>query len=80
MITVEIDLAEHGKCKEVVGIYFDDEGLDDLIGRLSMLKAGSSDRLHLMSQTWGLGDLCEKKLGENTMLVHHLKLTLIKKT
>ena len=78
MLTVEIALQENGEAKEIVELYFDDEGLEELLARLLLLRGGPSDHLHLMSESWGLGDLSEKKNGTNTMLAHHLKLTLLK--
>ena len=63
MITVELEMEEDGKFKEVVGIYFDDDGLEELVGRLSLLRGDSTDHLHLMSESWGLSDLAEEKQG-----------------
>lgn len=77
MLTVEIGLKENGEAKEVVEVYFDKEGLDDLQARLSLIEKGETDHIHLMSETWGLGDLSEEKQREGNLLAHHLRLTLV---
>lgn len=77
MLTVEIGLHENGETKEVVEIYFDKEGLDDLLARLALIKTGKTDHIHLMSESWGLDDLSEDKQRESNQLAHHLKITLI---
>lgn len=77
MITVEIVLADDGSCKQIVEIYFDRKGLDELQQRLELLGKGKVDHIHMMSESWGLGDLAETKHRENNQIVHHLQLDLV---
>ena len=77
MITVEIMLDANGKCKEIVEIYFDKNGLEELQARLTLLQNGKADHIHLMSESWGLGDLSEEKHRDTNLLVHHLQLSLL---
>lgn len=77
MLTVEIGLRENGEINEVVEIYFDKDGLADLQARLSLIQNAKTDHIHLMSESWGLGDLSEDKQKERNLLVHHLQITLI---
>lgn len=74
MITVEVELDESDEPKDVVSIYMDQEGLDEIISRLQLLRRDEGDHLHLMSESWGLGDLSESQIGKNSRVVHHLKL------
>ncbi|MCW5958621.1 MAG: immunity protein 32 [Pyrinomonadaceae bacterium] len=76
MLRVEIGLLENGDFSEEVEIYLDREGLNDLIARLSLIKDGKTEHIHLMSESWGLGDLSENKEKENNLLAHHLKIIL----
>ncbi len=77
MITVEIVLDKERNCKEIVEIYFDRDGLADLQARLALIETGKADHIHLMSETWGLGDLDETKRRDTNLLVHHLQLSLV---
>ena len=74
MITVEVELDESNEPKDAVSIYMDQEGLDEFIARLQLLRRNEDDHLHLMSESWGLGDLSESRIGKNSRIVHHLKL------
>lgn len=76
MLRVEIGLLENGDFSEEVEIYLDREGLNDLIARLSLIKDGKTEHIHLMTESWGLGDLSENKEKENNLLAHHLKIIL----
>ena len=78
MITVEIVCADSGTPKDIVEIYFDKEGLSELLARLRLIEDGKSDHVHLMSESWGLGDLDEDLHRATNKLVHHLQLSLIK--
>lgn len=77
MITVEIALDEHERCKGIVEIYFDKDGLADIQARLALIESGKADHIHLMSESWGLGDLDETKHRDHNLLVHHLQLSLL---
>ena len=74
MITVEFELDESNEPKDVVSIYMDQDGIDEIISRLQLLRRNKDDHLHLMSESWGLGDLSESRIGTNSKIVHHLKL------
>lgn len=77
MLTVEIGLQKEEKIPEIVEIYLDNDGLDDLLRRLSLIKDGKTDHIHLMTKSWGLGDLSDKKHREENVLAQHLKITLL---
>jgi hypothetical protein len=77
MITVEVVQDEVGTFDEIVEIYFDKDGLLELSARLQLLLEGKADHIHLMSESWGLGDLDEKTHKKNNRLAHHLQLSLV---
>lgn len=77
MITVEIVLDGNQDCKEIVEIYFDREGLLELQARLALIEKGKNDHAHLMSESWGLGDLAEQTHKDSNKLVHHLQFSLV---
>jgi hypothetical protein len=77
MLTVEIGLLDDGKPNEVVEIYLDKDGLTDLQARLSLLQDNKTEHIHLMTESWGLGDLSEKKQNKLNALAHHLKVIVI---
>jgi hypothetical protein len=77
MITVEIVCDENGKQKDIVEIYFDEIGLSELIDRLSLITKDKNDHLHLMTESWGLGDLAEETHQAGNRVVHHLQLSLV---
>ncbi len=59
MITVEIGVQNGEVRTDEIEIYFDKEGLDYLLHRLEHIHAGTTDHVHLMSESWGLDDLAE---------------------
>lgn len=75
MLTAEIGLLPDGSVSKEVELYFDRQGLDLLLEKLSRLRDGKTDHYHLMTSSWGLGDLSEEKQGNNTTLAQHLKIT-----
>jgi len=77
VITVEIDMDDTENRKEIVRVYFDKTGLMELQARLGLIEAGKADHVHLMSESWGLGDLSEDKVNDRSLLVHHLELNLM---
>lgn len=77
MLSVEIILSEHGELRQQVEIYFDQEGLDYLLDRLTRIHQGKTDHYHMMTDSWGDGELSENKHSPASLLVHHLKLTKI---
>jgi len=77
MLTVEIGLLEDGTLREEVEIYFDREGLEYLLARISHISSGKTDHVVLMSESWGLGDLDESPHRKNNVIAHHLSLTLM---
>jgi hypothetical protein len=76
MITVEIGMSYLGQPNEIVEIYLDKTGLDELQKRLKLLTEGKTDHLDLMSESWGPGDLSQKLHGSENTLAHYLKITL----
>jgi hypothetical protein len=65
-----------------VTVHLDKAGLEALISRLQLLlrthAKGDCEHIHLMSQSWGLGDLSETMLEDEKKQqhrqVHHLKI------
>lgn len=68
MFTVEI-----GKEPDVVDITLDDEGIDDLIRRLTRLR-GKRDHEHLMTPSWGGYELSETRNTAESVLVHQVNI------
>ena len=79
MLTIEIHDAEKAVAgKAEVEIFCDTEGLELLIRQLEHLKKGST-HIHLMTPAWAGNELEETPLGEGTVLVNHLKITILPK-
>jgi len=57
-----------------VEIYLDDENLRFLIIRLQALRKKSKDHMHFMTESWGEGSLSETLVGEDVVLINHLKI------
>ncbi|MEM7621447.1 MAG: Imm32 family immunity protein [Pseudomonadota bacterium] len=76
--TVEIaDAKELSTNKHRVEIYLDKNNLESLITRLKRLsKETVGEHIHLMSESWGLGDLDEKTHLSENVITHHLKIIL----
>src|SRR3954466_12883938 len=77
MLTTEIVLTPEGAVSDEVEIYFDKEGLEYLIYRLSHILEGKTNHIHLMSESWGTGELNEISHKPNNNTVHHLRMTLM---
>ena len=58
---------------EGVKIYLDRQGIDDLIHELKGLERGETHQ-HLMTPTWGGGELDEGPVGDGYQLVNHLRI------
>lgn len=65
MFTVEIN-----EKQEAVEIFLDDDGIDRLVRVLTRMK-GKCTHDHLMTPSWGGGELGEEAHGQNK-LVNHL--------
>ena len=77
MITVEIkDAAKASEGLAEVEIFCDSEGLVLLSRQVEHLKAGSS-HVHLMTPAWAGNELAEKTFGSGTVLVNHLRITML---
>ena len=77
MLTVEIRDAEKARQGGAeIEIFCDTEGLILLKRQLEFLTKGSS-HVHLMSQSWAGNELDEVPIGDDTDLVHHLKIMLL---
>jgi hypothetical protein len=79
MITIEIRNAE--KANEGIAeveIFCDSEGLSLLSKQIEHLKAGSS-HVHLMTPAWAGNELGEKTFGNETILINHLRITMLPK-
>ena len=57
-----------------VEIYLDNEGLDFLLSQLSFLKDQRTDHVHLMTSTWGGGELTGGLRNPSSLPVHHLRV------
>ncbi len=77
MLTAEIVFLADGNFSDEIEIYFDRKGLDYLSSQLNHIREGKNDHVHLMSESWGLGNLDEQKHKENNRIVHHLRFTLM---
>ena len=79
MITIEIRNAE--KANEGIAeveIFCDSEGLSLLSKQIEHLKSGSS-HVHLMTPAWAGNELGEKTFGNETILINHLRITMLPK-
>ena len=79
MITIEIrDAAKASEGRTEVEIFCDSEGLSLLLKQLEHLRAGSS-HVHLMTPAWAGNELGEKTFGNGTVLINHLRITMLPK-
>ena len=77
MLTVEIrDAAKAAAGMAEIEIFCDAEGLALLLRQLEHLRKGST-HIHLMTPAWAGNELDEEALGEGTVLVNHLKITMV---
>ena len=70
LFTVEVS-------EDLVEIHLNDEGIDFLINRLSLLKKSRNNKHeHLMTPDWGGNEITNIKqnMDDKAKLVHHLKL------
>lgn len=59
-----------------VEIFLDQEGLDYFIREVQRLRQ-PGDHFHMMTPSWGMDDLSEERQINESILAHHLKITLI---
>jgi|1185.fasta_scaffold577865_1 hypothetical protein len=77
MITIELrDAAKANEGSTEVEIFCDSEGLALLSKQLEHLKSGSS-HVHLRTPAWAGNELGEKPFGKGTILINHLRVTMI---
>jgi hypothetical protein len=57
-----------------VDIYLDADGLKFLLSQLKFLSDGRTDHVHLMSESWGGGELDERPQSVDAIVVHHVKI------
>ncbi len=79
--TVEIqnpqDVMESG---HVVHILLDEDELEQLIFDLEEIRTKPNKSLVLTSKSWGVGDLDEEPLRNDTVITHLLKFTKVENT
>ena len=79
MITIEIrDAAKATEGMTEVEIFCDAEGLALLLKQIEHLKSGSS-HVHFMTPAWAGNELGEKPFGKGTILINHLRITMLPK-
>lgn len=61
-----------------VEIFCDSEGLALFSKQIELIKTGSS-HVHLMTPAWSGTELGEKPHGNGTILVNHLRITMLPK-
>ncbi len=77
-ITVEIERGRKNKAPCVVEIYFDEEGFDFLLERLSLIRNQKTNPVHFFTPSWGGKELSEEKIFRySNDIAHHLKLTMV---
>ena len=77
MLTVEIRDVERASAGGAeVEIFCDAEGLALLLHQLEHLKSGPN-HIHFMTPSWAGNELEEKTVGERTVLVNHVRVTLL---
>ena len=77
MLTIEIRDAEKAQTgRAEVEIFCDAKGLELLIKQLNHLKQGST-HVHLMTPSWAGNELDEKTVGNGTVIINHLKITVL---
>jgi hypothetical protein len=76
MLTVELHNFENADPETIeVEVYCDQEGLSVLSKQLEHLRTGST-HVHLMSPAWAGNELDERAQGVDTVVVHHLRISL----
>lgn len=79
MITIELrDAAKAEDGMAEVEIFCDPEGLALLSKKLEHLKADAG-HVHLMTPAWAGNELGEKPFAHGTILVNHLRITMLPK-
>ncbi len=75
MLSFELRQPEKLDAYEELEIYLDKDGLDDLLAQLQFLKDNRTDHLHLMSETWGLGDLDDQPWVAVNVPLRHVRIS-----
>lgn len=78
-MSVEIADAERlNESSHRVEVYVSKQSLDSLISRLQMLREQKlGEHIHMMSESWGLGDLSDSPHDPKNVLTNHLKFVLV---
>lgn len=76
--SVELGNAEKASISEhAVHIYISTDEIDQLILDLQQLqKCEIGKSVHLFSESWGVGELTEKLHRQDTVITHHLQISL----
>lgn len=77
MISIEIKSESTNTSLQEIELFIDTEGIDVLMGQLSLLKACKTDHLHFMSDDWGGSELSSKPIGDGNAIIHHAKIYLV---
>lgn len=76
MLSFELIGKQTGEPPNELEVFLDRDGLETLIAQLRFLQDGKSDHVHLMSESWGGSELCDKTQVPDNLPIHHVKFLL----
>ena len=74
MITVELKKPSGSRLPSEIEVHLDEEGLKFLLSQLKFLTDRRTDHVHLMSESWGGGELDERPPSADVIPIHHVKI------
>ncbi|MBQ1500177.1 MAG: immunity protein 32 [Sphingomonas sp.] len=74
MISYELKPVVDGNIADEIEIFVDVDGIDRIIAQLNSLKEGRTDHLHMMSQSWGDGELAGQVVHAGNTSISHVKI------
>jgi hypothetical protein len=76
MISIEVKWPRSAGLPDELEIHLDQEGLRSFLAQLELLKGGSTDHIHMMSESWGGAHLAEQPQSTDTVPIHHVKILM----
>ena len=74
MITFEFKKPSEDPMPSEVDIHLDTDGLKFLLSQLKFLSDRRTDHVHLMSESWGGGELDARPQAADAIAIHHVTI------
>ncbi len=61
---------------DVLDVVVDEDGLNDLMAQLSLLREKRTDHIHMFAESWGGYPLAEAPVNDGAKPIRHVQITL----